>query len=102
MDKESNPLDLLSVLLAHLCEIGREDIARAALTILAESCGFEIVDRDMVIPDKCNLEEECLDDYEALGDFIKAIREEEEMEKVSLLLGEAKKELDETFIYYRK
>lgn len=101
VDKESNPLDLLSVLLKHLCEIGREDIARSALTILAESCGFEVVDRDVVVPDKCNLEEECLDDYPVVVQFHNAMRVGSDLSMIAQLLGEAKEELDQTFVCYR-
>ena len=62
-DWERNPLDRLNVLLERLCELGRDDIARAAVTILAKTVECELSCIIPANPDKTSIETECLDDY---------------------------------------
>ena len=99
-DVEKNPLDRLIVLIKKLAEVGREDIALAALRILADILDCDVVPRSHPIPDKPTIADECLDDYPAIVAFHKAIEEEEPPNLVRYKLREAVKELEETMEKY--
>jgi hypothetical protein len=100
-DNTRNPVDRLRVLFSRLTELGRRDMACAALRILAEACGCEIQERGEAEPDKCDIRDECLDDYPAVAEFHESIRDEAEMGHIYYLKEEAKKELDETFVCHQ-
>jgi len=97
-DHERNPLDRLQVQLSRLCEIGREDAARAAVAMLAETVGCELACSDDVRPDKGSVEAECLDDHPALVKFHEAIRNRESPEVIRFLWMEIKQEVNETYM----
>lgn len=97
---ERNPLDRFRILLERLCEIGREDIAVSAVEMLAQSVGCEVHRSGDVVPDQGSIEAECLDDYPAVVDFHKAIKEGARAEVERHLWQVAKRELDETHYRY--
>ena len=68
-DKRNSPLDLIMAHLELLMDMGEEDLARAAVAILARivECRLE-ADRP-VLPDKASLERECLDDLPAVASY---------------------------------
>jgi hypothetical protein len=92
-------MDNLGIVIEALAEIGRMDIARAGVEMLAQKTGCELRVIDLPVPD-CTLDDECLDDYPVLVRFHDAIRREDEKEVVRRLWQEAKGELDETFASY--
>ena len=101
-DVERNPLDHLNVLLERLCELGRDDIARSAVDILAKTVDCELCCIDIANPDKDTVEAECLDDYPPVNRFHQAIQSKEDPEIVRHLWQEAKRELDETWEMYAR
>ena len=99
-DWKRNPLDRLNVLLERLIEIGRDDIARAAVDILARTVDCELSCVNSANPDKDTVEAECFDDYPPVNRFHQAIQSRENPEMVRHLWQEAKRELDETWEMY--
>lgn len=96
-DTDRNPMDRYEVLLERLMELGRDDVARAAVARQAHLVGCELRCLDPVMPDAVSMEAECLDDYPAITRFHEALRSGEQLEVVRHLWQRAKKELDETF-----
>ena len=101
-EKERNPIDRLSILLSSLCEIGKEDIARAGVQILAEVVGCEIRCVEFPEPDQETIEGECLDDYPALMELHEAIRMGQTVKHVEHLKRQAQQEIEETAERYRR
>lgn len=96
-DIERNPLDRTQALLKRLCEIGRYDIARGAVSILAATVGCELHYTEPAEPDKDTMEAECLDDYPAVARLHQTIQNGKPTEVIRHLWQEAKRELDETY-----
>lgn len=94
---DRNPLDHYETMLRRLMELGREDVARAAVDRQAHIVGCELVCTQEVLPDHQGVEAECLDDYPALVAFHHAIRVGEPPESVRHFWQSAKREIDETF-----
>ncbi|AOY57300.1 hypothetical protein dsmv_3506 [Desulfococcus multivorans DSM 2059] len=102
-DVERNPLDRTNAILERLCELGRDDIAQAAVSILAKTIDCELVCIRPAYPDKTSIEAECLEDYPPLIRLHQAILSNEDPETVRHLWQCAKQELDETWeMYLRK
>jgi len=97
-DIEKNPIDHITIVLERLAEIGRDDIARSAISIMAGVIGCEVVRAESnFTPDQPTLEAECLDDYPVIARFHKAITQKEGPEVVRHFWQEAKAELDQTY-----
>lgn len=101
-DWERNPLDRINVMLERLCELGRDDIAQAAVAILAKTVDCELSCITPSHPDKDSIEAECLDDYPMVARFHQVIIENEIPEVVDNLWQAAKRELDETREMYMR
>jgi len=72
-ETRQNPLDRIKRLLEDLYEHGYDDIARAAVRILATAIDCEIKPLEHPVPDKKTVFEECLDDYRPMVKFHEAI-----------------------------
>lgn len=73
-DTSKNPLDRIEHILGSLVEIGREDIARAAVARMARIISCDLTHCGEVQPDKDHWMEELLDDLPMLADFHGACR----------------------------
>jgi len=98
---DRNPLDHYETMLRRLMEIGREDVARAAVSRQAFIVGCELGLLEPAEPDRETVEAECLDDYPVLTAFHQAIRDGESQDRVRQLWQAAKHELDQTFEAFR-
>lgn len=96
-DVERNPIDRMNFLLERLCEIGREEIAMSAVAMMARTVGCGLSANSAVVPDKTDIDAECLDDYPAVVEFHNAIRDGKSIDTIRYRLDRAKRELDETF-----
>ncbi len=96
-DTERNPLDHLEAILLRLSEIGRPDIAQAAVSILADAVGCELRCLEPVIPEEISIEEKCLDVYPVLINFLEALRKEESPDVIRHLWQQSKRTLDEAY-----
>lgn len=101
VDVEHNPIDRMQFLLERLCEVGREEIARAAVAMMAQTVGCRLQPDELAVPDQDTLEGECLDDYPALVDFHRAVREGKHRDEVRFRYQEALRELNETWTLYQ-
>jgi hypothetical protein len=99
-DTERNPMDRYEVLLSRLMEIGREDVARAAVTRQALLIGCELRCLEDVQPDKADVRDEILDDHPAILAFHEAIRLSQDPVWVHELYQRAKREIEETYSFY--
>ena len=97
-----NPLDRIQMLLEDLCELGYDDVARAAVSVMAETIGCELADKNGVTPDGATIELECLQDYPLLVEFHGAIQKGRPIEEVRHCHDEAKREIDETMSMYEQ
>lgn len=96
-DADRNPIDHYETMLHRLMELGRSDIARAAVARQAHIVGCSLAPLEGGCPDKASLEDELLDDYPVLVDFHQAVRERMDPDLVRSLWEKARRELDETF-----
>ena len=101
-ETRQNPLDRIKRLLEDLYERGYDDIARAAVSILANAIDCEVVPRGHPVPDGKTIEAECLDDYPRLVEFHEAIRAGKSLVEASFLASRAKREIEETLEKYRQ
>lgn len=99
-DTEKNPLDRTAALLERLCEIGREDIARAAVNILAKTVGCELVCEKDAEPDQEDIRDEILDDLPEISNFHQAIRNQEDRDVVQYVRDRAMDEIRQTSTAY--
>lgn len=83
-------------------EPGGVEMARALVTRHADLVGCELAIKTKILPDKCTMEAECLDDYPAVTGFHESIRNKESIPMVRHLWSEAKRELDETIALYEQ
>jgi hypothetical protein len=101
--RELNPDD-------ESCKIGADLIGPLMLACkdisplrhLAALVGFGLVPLKGVEPDKETLAEELCDDLQAVAAYHKALLEDERVDRVMLLLEQAKAELEENFVFYRR
>lgn len=96
-DTDRNPIDHYEAMLRRLMELGRADVAMAAVSRQAHIVGCELLCLEDVYADKASLEDELLDDYPVLVDFHQAVRSRMDPDLVRSLWSKAKRELDETF-----
>lgn len=96
-DHQRNPLDRMKALFRSLAEVGRKDVAIIALRDLANTIGYEVNPKNVVIPDGDTIEDECLDDYPALQKFHEVARNGSDHFTLHHCYQEAKREIDETF-----
>lgn len=95
---EPNPIDRYEVLLSRLMEIGREDVARAAVARQAHVVGCELRCLDPVDPSGKSLAEECLDDLPALARYHQVLTAPgSQVEEVRAGWQAAKQELNENY-----
>ncbi len=100
-DQERNPLDRLNVLLERLIEIGREDIARAAVAILAKTVDCELSCIEPSYPDKKPVAEKLVGDHSVLVALHQAVLDGRPLDEVRHLWQKAKSEIAETFELYK-
>lgn len=98
-DHERNPMDRYEVLLARLMELGREDVARSAVSRQAHVVNAELRLLEDVDPDVRSIPEKCLDDLPALANFHHVLlsRGKHQIDEVRAAWQMAKRELDEDF-----
>lgn len=101
-DIDRNPVDHYEAMLRRLMELGREDVAKAAVARQAHIVGCELQCLDAAHPDEESIEGEMLDDYPVLVDFHAAIRDHMDPDLVRALWSKAKRELDETLASYER
>ena len=95
-DTERNPIDRYEVLLSRLMELGREDVARAAVARQAHVVGCELRCLDLVDPSRKSMADECLDDLPALARYHQVLTApKSRVEEVRAAWQAAKQELDE-------
>lgn len=96
----ANPTDRYEVILSRLMELGREDIARAAVSRQARVVGCELRCLDDVIPDRSDIRDEIIDDHPPIAAFHEAVRNAEDPVVVNDLYRKAMQELRETYTLY--
>ena len=101
-ETRQNPLDRIKRLLEDLYEHGYDDIARAAVRILATAIDCEIKPLEHPHPDKPTTEGECLDDYPSMVELHEAIRNKKPENEVIRLKEEHFTEVNETIERYRE
>ena len=101
-ETRQNPLDRIQRLLEDLYEAGYDDIARAALSILASAIDCEVIPRAGVIPDGETIEAECLQDYPKLVEFHEAVCRSRPYAEAQHFAAQAKREIEETLEKYRQ
>ncbi len=99
-DTDRNPMDRYEAVLAQLMELGREDIARAAVTRQAQIVGCELRCVEEVRPDRSSIRDEMLDDHPPLVAFHQAVRDGEDPVEVHRLYQAALREIEETYALY--
>ncbi|MHC1744858.1 MAG: hypothetical protein AB9873_17775 [Syntrophobacteraceae bacterium] len=99
---ERNPMDRYELVLSRLMEIGREDLARAAVSRQAHVVGCELRCIDELNPDRSSITEEILDDHPPLVAFHQAIRNGEDAVVVHQLYQDARREIEETYALYAR
>jgi len=97
---QNNPLDRLEIMLDELCARGFVDDAQSAVAYLAEVVGCELYCTEDGIPDKATLNEELLDDYDAINAYAKGVRDKEKPAVVQKLKRKAKEEINQTYTKY--
>lgn len=95
-----NLIDKYELLLSRLMELGREDVARAAVSRQAFIVGCELRCIEEARPDRDSIAEEMLDDHPPLVAFHQAVRAGADHVEVHRLYQHALREIEETYALY--
>ena len=100
-DHQRNPIDRLAKILERLCEIGKTDIAKAGVGILAGAVKCRLAEDGDATPDKKTLAEECLDDLPAVAWYHEALMNGTSDLVIKARLDAAIRELEQNRALYR-
>jgi hypothetical protein len=98
-----NPIDRITAMLAELDMVGRPDVARAAIDLMARPLGGCFAYKEKAVSDKGTVDGEAGDALVALGELLKMVRKNmadgvtDDVEKQEILEAarKVKRELDE-------
>jgi len=96
------PLELLRNLFDEMKEQGGKDVVIIALNYLAQSIDASVRRNGSTVPDKNCLQDELLDNHPKFAELEQAMLRGDAESHVQVLLQEAKAELDQDFVAYKR